>query len=105
MILLRLQSGDTVRAIPRPRTANEPGLSKLEKATNGRPTVVSPWQDQIERQPSQSEGPSRLEKRVGLAAESTTSMRPLGGHLMVDAHGIIWDGGKPVGVWDVNNGH
>jgi hypothetical protein len=50
---------------------------------------------------------SRLEKRVGLAAESTTSMRPLGGHLMVDAHGIIWDGGKPVGVWDVNgdNGH
>ena len=49
--------------------------------------------------------PSRLEKRVGIATESRTSTRPLDSHLMVDERGVIWDGGKPVGVWDVNGGN
>ena len=81
--------------------AMEQRLSKLEKATNGGPTVIITRQDKIER-------PSRLGERVGQPVEPTTRMRPLGSHLMVDEHGIIWDGGKPVGVWDVNgkdNGH
>jgi formylglycine-generating enzyme required for sulfatase activity len=43
-----------------------------------------------------------LEERAGLSGKPTTRMRPLGRHLMVDEHGIIWDGGRPVGIWGVN---
>jgi hypothetical protein len=66
----------------------------------------SPWLGTIESEPSQLERrPSRLEKRVGQPVEPTTRMRSLGNHLMVDEHGIIWGGGRPVGVWGVNPGH
>jgi formylglycine-generating enzyme required for sulfatase activity len=43
-----------------------------------------------------------LEERAGLSGKPTTRMRPLGRHLMVDEHGIIWDGERPVGIWGVN---
>jgi formylglycine-generating enzyme required for sulfatase activity len=42
------------------------------------------------------------EERAGLSGKPTTRMRPLGRHLLVDEHGIIWDDGRPVGIWGVN---
>jgi len=47
---------------------------------------------------------SQLEERGWLRGEPTMRLRSLGNHLMVDEHSIIWDGGKPVGVWGVNGG-
>lgn len=47
---------------------------------------------------------SRLEERVGLPVEPTTRLRPLGSYLKVDKNGVIWDGGRPVGIWGVNGG-
>ena len=44
------------------------------------------------------------EERADLPSKPTTRMRPLGRHLLVDEHGIIWDGERPVGIWGVN-GH
>jgi hypothetical protein len=48
---------------------------------------------------------SRLEEQVGRKVEPATRMRPLGSSLMVDEHGVIWDGPRPVGVWGVNGDH
>ena len=76
--------------------ALEQRLPKPEKATNGRTTGITPWPDMANQQPL------RPEERLGPPGEATTRMRPLGRHLMVDEHGIIWDGGRPVGVWGVN---
>jgi hypothetical protein len=45
---------------------------------------------------------SQLEKPREQPAQATTGMVPLGSHLMVDRHGIIWDEGRPVGTWGVN---
>jgi hypothetical protein len=59
---------------------------------------VSARLDNMERRLSQ------LEERGRLRGEPTMRMRSLGNHLMVDEHGIIWDGGKPVGVWGINGG-
>lgn len=30
-------------------------------------------------------------------------IRPLGSHLKVDQHGVIWDGEKPVGIWGLDS--
>ena len=69
-------------------------LVELKKLVSG----ISARLDKMERRLSQ------LEERLGLPVEPTTRMRPLGSHLMVDKHGIIWEGGRPVGLWGVNGG-
>ncbi len=60
---------------------------------------ISARQDKIERRLSQ------MERRLGLPGEpNQKNMRPLGKHLMVDEHSIIWKDGTPIGVWGVNGG-
>jgi hypothetical protein len=46
---------------------------------------------------------SRLEKLVGLPAGSESRMARLGDRLKVDEHGTIWDDGRPVGTWGVDD--
>jgi hypothetical protein len=47
------------------------------------------------------DSPSR---KLGPQPTPTPPLRPLGHGLMVDKNGIIWDNGKPVGIWGVD-GH
>ncbi len=46
---------------------------------------------------------SELEKTMGRTRGQTeTQMRPLGSRMMVDQNGIIWEHGRPVGIWGVD---
>ncbi len=94
---------ETISPSGRDRTVVELNEPKINQRPSDRDQLLVPdlsglHVDKIDR-------PSRLGERVGQPVEPTKRMRPLGGHLMVDEHSIIWDGGKPVGVWDVNGGN
>ena len=89
-------------------------LKKLEE-TPGKPAATTDLQQELvelkqlvaglsARLDKMEQRLSLLEERGRFRSESTVRMRSLGNHLMVDEHGIIWDGGRPVGVWGINGG-
>lgn len=47
---------------------------------------------------------SQLEERLSQPVQTTGRMRPVGSRLMVDENGILWDHGRPVGIWGINGG-
>jgi hypothetical protein len=44
---------------------------------------------------------SAIMELIGDQATPTLPLRPLGSNLTVDKNGIIWDRGKPVGIWGI----
>ncbi|MCE5303163.1 MAG: hypothetical protein LLF97_08655 [Planctomycetaceae bacterium] len=44
----------------------------------------------------------QVEQHTQTPRSPTASLRPLGDDLQVDQDGIIWQKGRPVGVWGVN---
>ena len=97
---------DTILKPATPKANDQSGKTSAEKPAGEKKPAEAPTGtgQAFENWPKLGETKqlSQLKEQIGKQAAPASTLLSLGSNLSVDKNGIIWDRGKPIGIWGVN---